>query len=378
MAKKVLVVAFIIFLLLSYIPKKAEAQGDNVILDAHVINADEVVNRDGLRVQRIEVEILRGDYKGNVKELQVPLETAFSRELKIGDRIKVNVTYIGDQEIFQFYDYSRSRNYFWIFVLFIILVSVFVGSKGLKSLIPSIIFIALLVLGIIPNIFLKFDLLSVAFMLIGITSLITAWFRLKDRILSLIVAFSVIISVTVSFTIFLGFSQVSYIIPFIGSIATVEEEVYRNVLDVVLISVLIIPIGGVINASIQVAKHLKENDKGYLTSSVKNMLKEGLKLGQRITAGELNNLILMIIGISLGGMYLVKMQNEDMLVWDNGWVALQVIYTISAGLSVLLIAPVTVLTTSGVGAFLNRVKRSRPGNRQLRIEHIRRVRSSKK
>lgn len=368
MKRFVLSALMFVILYVSLFTGYVNGETSKLILNAKILEVTEITQQEGLRIQTIRVEILEGTYKGNVKELQVPLETIFVRPLKVGDRIKVSITFIDNEAYFQFYDFARSRSYIWLFVLFIIILVVFVGWKGFRTLIPSISLIAFLLIGIIPNLLVAGDLLVNSLIIIGIVSAITAWIRIKHKLLTIIVTLSVIVSLLIGFLVFVGFSQVSYIVPFLGSIATVDEDLYLKVMDLIFVSVIFVPAGGVINASIQVAKYLLEKFGEKSSLSIGDMLKEGMRISQKISAGELNNLIVMVIGISLAGIYLIKEQYPEVRFWDNGWVSLQVIYAISAGFSILLITPITVFICAGVIGFSKRNGKSKNGQRPLKME----------
>lgn len=369
MKRFVLTILIFVVLYISLFINYVSGETSQLILDAKVLEVTEITQQEGLRIQIVQVEIIEGTYKGNVKELQIPLETVFVRSLKAGDRIKVSITFIDNEAYFQFYDFARSRNYLWLFVLFIIILVVFVGWKGFKTLIPSILLIAFLLIGIIPNLLVKGNLLVNSLIIIGVVSSITAWIRIKHKLLTIIVTLSVLTSLLIGFLVFVGFSQVSYVVPFLGSIAAIDENFYLRVLDLIFVSVIFVPAGGVINASIQIAKYLLEKFGMKSNLSIGDMLKDGMRISQKISAGELNNLIVMMIGLSVGGVFLIEKQYPEVKFWDNGWVSLQVIYAISAGLAILLITPITVFVCAGVVSLSKRNGKTKGGQRLLKMEN---------
>lgn len=334
----------LLFLLIGYL--QVTASDSEVIVNAKILEVDEVVEIDGLRTQTIRGEILQGELKGTVYEIQVPLESKLLRSLAVGDRIKVSVMDIGEEKVFQFYDFARSKTYVWILVLFIVLAGTFLGIRGIKTLIPSFILVLLIFSGIVPDILGTKNSVGISLALVTFISAITAWFRLKSKLLTFIVSFSTLICLLLSYLLFAGFSNTIYVLPFIGSLAAVDDELYTQVINVLLVSIIYVPAGGLINASIQVSKSLVEEIKGDIGSSIGKILKQGLRLGQRISSGELNNLIMIIIGISLAGTLLIKGLFDNTGMWDHGWISLQVLYAICAGLSFVLITPITVFITS--------------------------------
>lgn len=363
------IVSFVLVLILFGLGTTESASAEEAleVVSARVTQVNDVVVQEGLRIQGVEIEIEDGEYKGGVYNLQVPLETVFVRSLKVGDKIKVSVSNIGGNVYFQFYDFARSNSYYWLFLLFLVILIAFVGLKGIRTLIPSILLIIFLIIGIIPDFLPKLGVLTGSIAVILLTTCITGWIRLRQKLLTVIVCFSVVLSLLVGFVVFAGFSQIAYIVPFLGSVTTIDEDIYLGVLDITLISVIFIAAGGVINASVQIVKHLAEKHMEGEVKKIQQMLKEGFKISQKISAGELNNLIIIIIGFSLSGIYLLKQQFGNMKFWDNGWISLQIITMVSAGLSILLITPITVLITAA-GFSIFRKKVSVRGQRRFNYE----------
>jgi uncharacterized membrane protein len=347
---------FLLFTLIGsfYFNTKVFASSDHVVVSAKILDAGQIIERDGLRLQNVTCEIKSGEYKGSVKDIQVSFENTFLKPLKPGDTVKVSISAINGATYFQFDDFQRSKTYILPLILFSFLLIALVGVKGLKTLIPSILLIFTLIIGIVPNTLGRNNLLGGVVLLIFIISVITAWVRLRHTIIAIVVSFSVVLCLLLSFLLFVGFSQSSYIVPFLGSVTTLDNELYIKVVDFVLVSIMIIPLGGVINASIQTAKTLLEEFRFKKSFSLKLMLKEGFRISQKISAGELNNLIISIIGLNIAGLFLIKSQYAETSLWDNGWVSLQILYILSAGVSLLLITPVTVFVT---GASIGLIKR---------------------
>ena len=70
---------------------------DQYILIAKVVDAGEIKESEGLFYQHVRVEIVNGEYKGIMNELQIPFENGLERALGVGDRIKVQTVEINDE-----------------------------------------------------------------------------------------------------------------------------------------------------------------------------------------------------------------------------------------------------------------------------------------
>lgn len=360
------IILSILFIIIAWglFPQSVYGQ-EEIIVNAEVVEAGDLIEEDGIRTQKISCEIQQGDYKGTIREISVPMSDVFLRPISVGDKIKVAIISLDDEDYFQFYDFNRSYNFVWLFVLFLVVLLVFFGWRGIKTLIPTLVLLLLLLVGILPDFLTRGWLLSGSFITIAIVTSLTAWFRLRNKALTIIVVFSVLLCLLTGFLVFTGYSQSSYIYPYVGFISGVNSDLYEKVLDLTLISSVFVPAGAVINASIQIAKYLFEEFDGEF--ELKEMLKGGIRLSQKVSSGELNNLFIIMLGTSLASIFLIKNHFEQQSYWDNGWIALQVVLTISAGLSILLISPITVFITAGVLG-MTKAKTKRGSQRRFKIK----------
>jgi len=365
---KLYIYSIISILFLLFINNPVYGSDSDIVLKANVVEINDPIVIDNLYIQTVKVQIINGKYKGNIKEIEIPLEEIYNRPLKIGDKIKVLLSIFNNEEYIQFYDFTRSQNYLWLFILFIISLVVFLGFRGLKTLIPSIIISIFILLGVIPDLMVKSNLLLSSLIVIGIITSITAWIRLKDKILTCIVVLSVIFCLYVSFLVFSGFANISYISPFLGSVTSTNEKLYTNIMDFVYLSSLFIPLGGVINGSIQVIKYLLEEFSDIRNRNISEMLKVGIRISQKISAGELNNLLIIILSIGLAGILFIRKEYPLVNFWDNGWFALQVIYMISSGLAILIITPMSVIFLSLIMNLTKKYKNKIGGQKELDLD----------
>lgn len=336
--------AFLVFVLAGVQPVSAA----NEIFEAKVTASSEVKEQDGLRTELVTVEILNGENKGMVQDIEVPLYNPGTRELKAGDHIKVSKVTVGQETYFQFYDFGRSNSYLFLLVPFAILLLTIAGWKGIKTLIPSILLLVMLLVSVLPNFMTKFNGLVSALVAVSIITFITAFIRLKHKGIAIIVCLSVIFCLLLAFFVFSVFARLLYIDPFLGSFLTDSAGSSTKVFDITLLSILFIPLGGVINASIQIAKQLDETFAHRTDLSLAEVLRDGFRISQKIASGELNNLVITILGVSLAGIYFIKTTYSGVPFWDNGWFALQIIIVLCSGMAILLIAPITSVVTTGV------------------------------
>jgi len=345
--KNLVVVGLFAVVVISFVlPQAVLSSTTEDIVDAKIIDAKPIQYQDGLKTQVVSCEILEGSSKGSVFDVQILIGREFSRQSKIGDTIKVSVITRDEGVLVQFYDYSRANSYIWLVVLFSFLLLLFVGLSGMKRLLPLFLVTILIGTGILPDFLLRFGSYLVGFLIVAIISVITGFIRIRDAILTVIVVASVIVSLVIGFLVFAGFSTTVYVEPFLGSITTTNEQVYIDFLYILKLSMLFVPLGSVLNSSIQITKFLLEKFGKAKKITLAPMLRNSFFVSQKIVAAEFNNLAIMIVGMSLAGIYLIKQEYSQVSIWENGWVALQILYITSIGLSILLTTPITALVTA--------------------------------
>ncbi len=368
MKKFAFVFFIIIFIIVGFIlPVKIIASEDEITY-GKVVYAEQITEQDGIKYQKVKVQLSRGEYKGNVIEIKITFNSTIFRPVKEGDMIKVKIVDINGDKYFQFYDFVRIKGYLFLLGLFIVLAFTILEWKGIRTLLPSICFILLVILGIIPDLFSRLQMFELGILVITLITIFTSLVQTRNRKLTFIVTFSVILCLIIGLIVFLGFSNISYIVPFAYSLPVLEENLNIRIFDIIFTSILVIPAGGVINASIQVAKYISEElfQEGKFDLSI--LLKEGFRVSKKVSSGELNNLVTIIVGISLPGIYLIKQQNLESGIWDNGWIALQIIYILSSCISLLLISPVTVIVFVVITLLTKTLKSTRYSQRKYLLQ----------
>lgn len=351
--KKILAVGlWILVIFVLILPKQAFGSTKEEIVSAKITQVNPVVYYEGLKTQMVTCELLEGEHKGAVFDVQILIGQEFTRQSKIGDKIKVSVVDRDGDLLVQFYDYSRMSSYIWLVLLFVLLLVLFIGLSGIKRLLPLLLIILLIFIGFLPDFLLRFGAYLVAFIAIAAISGFTGFIRIKDILLTAIVVASVLVSLGIGFILFAGFSSTIYVEPFLGSITTTNDQVYSDFLFIMKLGMLFIPLGSVLNSSIQITKFLLEKFGKAKKILLAPMLKSSYTVSQKIVAAEFNNLAIMIIGMSLAGMYLIRQEYPQVSVWENGWVALQILYIVSIGFVILLTTPITAFVTA-IAMFLS-------------------------
>lgn len=321
--------------------------------NAEVVDLGITQDQYGLTLQSVTIKILEGKYANSIQNITVDIRDLGLGKLSIQDRIKVSVSE-NDQgnPYFQFVELERKRSYLPLFFIFFILIISFVGVKGIKSLIPSLSLLFLIMLTFIPSFFQKGSIFPLSFTLLAIIVLLTTWVRLKDKLLTLIMSFSILVCLFIGFAVFLSFSGIiksSYVL---GVFYNLDNPTYNMLIDVVNVSVMYIALGGTLNIGIQIAKFLKEKFVTEPKVSVKLIAKEGFHIGQKVLAGEMNNFMTVFIGLNLWGLFAAYSVQSTASFWNNGWVANQIILLLASGLPLILISPVTIL----IVAFIINIK----------------------
>jgi len=99
---KLYIYSIISILFLLFINNPVYGSDSDIVLKANVVEINDPIVIDNLYIQTVKVQIINGKYKGNIKEIERPLEEIYNRPLKIGDKIKVLLSIFNKKNIYNF------------------------------------------------------------------------------------------------------------------------------------------------------------------------------------------------------------------------------------------------------------------------------------
>jgi uncharacterized membrane protein len=313
--------------------------------------SDETVDMtNGMKYRTIKVLIKSGQYKEqviNIKNYESK-NPFWNVDPNKGDNI---ILYINKDNSsgskFNIFTYERDATIYLLVILFIGLILLFGGLKGLKSLLSLIITLILIMTVLLPSAMKGKSPVTtaiiIAFVIYLISFLLIAGFSKKS--LSAIIGTSIGL-ITAGIIIHIaGFSA------HITGYGTEEALILRNMLPkganlqgIVFASFIIGAVGALIDTTISIPSAIEEITNANPNISAKTLIRSGLNVGRDIMGAMSNALILAYVGSSMMLLILFTAVNAPLInILNSEIVATEMIRVFAGSIGLVVSIPATAL-----------------------------------
>ncbi|MEX1376538.1 MAG: YibE/F family protein [Eubacteriales bacterium] len=266
-----------------------------------------------------------------------------------GDVVYIYPSMENGEVIGDFVEYARVPYIIIFGVLFAVVLLVFSGLKGLRSLVALIITCGVILFGFVPLLIQGYNIMLLAVLscivVTGITLVIVCGFRIK--------ALSAIIGCTLGFAIagILAFIMQN-VMSMTGLTDTIANTLYFHYqLDMnglLFAAIIIGALGATMDVAVSIASSLEEiiEHRGG-DISAKEIVKSGMKIGGDIMGTMTNTLILAYVGSSLPIIILI-FTNSTQLNYTLSWelFSSEFIRAIAGSIGLVCTVPATALVTA--------------------------------
>lgn len=306
------------------------------------------------KVQILNVKLTKGNDKGKIIEVHNYIDSimAYSLEVEVGDEIYCMLERDTNGEIVKGYIYEMKRDKYIIYliVIFIALMILVGGLKGLKSLITlsiTIVGIYYMLKGIINGMNPILISIIIAIIVTIITMFIIAGFNKK--------AISAIIGT-------LGGVVLSGIIALIvgnyanlSGISSTEAQmllfspnsIALDFKGILFASILLGTLGAVMDVCMSIASAITELKEANTSLETKYLFKSGMNIGKDVMGTMSNTLILAYAGTSMCLLLLFMVNDmpfKDIINMDM--IATEVVRALSGTIGLIISIPITALASS--------------------------------
>ncbi len=302
----------------------------------------------------VTVEILDGEFKGEIRVFQHMLSGSFAYDLpvKVGDKVLLMIEEYPDETNVYITDYVRDTYVYTVIAIFVGLLLLIGRKTGFKTLITLIITAFFILKLLLPGILKGYDpiLLTVivSFLITLITILLIGGINTKS--------FSAIIGVLG------GILAAGLITFYVGSkvkltglsaeeatmLMYIPQNIEFNFRKLLFSGIMLGALGAVMDVAMSIASSMEEIKKLNPTIKPKDLIVSGMNVGKDIMGTMSNTLILAYAGSTIPLLLLfmayetsiVKIINLDII-------ATEIIRAISGTIGLILTIPITAFT-SGV------------------------------
>ena len=324
------------------------------------------------KVQNIKVKILSGEHKDKAYDSEFILSQDIDNkimayELKKGDTVFVElVEEAGEVKSVVTQDFVRESSMLYILLIFIVLVFIVGGFKGIRSIISLAITILIIYF------------VTVKWILSGgnpiLVSIITS-------AITIVITFAIVSGInkkTITATLGtiggIAFSGVMAII--FGNLAKLsgfqEEAVFLsinaqnmvfNFREILYAGIIISSLGACMDVGMSIASSLDEIKKQKLNVTSKELMKSGIDIGRDVIGTMTNTLILAYVGSSLNLILMFMAANipfEDII--NKEMIVAELVSAISASMGVVFTIPITTFIYTVINNKKNKYK-TKPSTR---------------
>ncbi|SBW01290.1 YibE/F-like protein [uncultured Eubacteriales bacterium] len=303
---------------------------------------------EGLRLgqQELEVELLEGEYKGEVLPIQNFLSAYSNVDGKVGGRVivRVDVDESGDPFVVMVANYDRGLVMGGLLLLFSALLVAIGGKKGLMALLGLAFTILCLLFLLIPLILLGLPPIpcTIAFVAIATAAslLLLTGFTRKTLCATLgcvggTAAAGILAAVVGVITPLSGFNMSEA-----EELVLRASEYHLHISGLLVCGVLIASLGAVMDVAMSIASACQELRELNPMLTARQLFQSGMNIGRDAMGTMANTLILAFAGSALNTLILFRAYNYPFLqIVNSDLIVIEVLQGLAGSIGIILTVP---------------------------------------
>ena len=315
------------------------------------------------KVQEVVVEITEGDYIGEEFTTNYILSydiegKILAHELEVGDKVSVQVTEDSNgQTTATVLDVARAGYLVTLFILFLIVIVIIGGKKGVRAILGLLLTIFLIYFIMIKGIFkgndvIKTSILTIGLVIIGTFVIIGEGIN-KKIMTAALGTLGGILSAGIVASIFNNMAKMTGAGEDAIQLSINMTTVNFNFRELLFAGILVSALGACMDVGMSIASSLDEIKIKNPDITWQELLKSGMNIGRDVIGTMTNTLILAYVGGSLTLILLFMACEMNIIeILNKETIAQEVISAISGSMGVVFTVPIT----SAVYALLNKDK----------------------
>ena len=304
--------------------------------------------------QKVKIRITSGKFAGEVCEASCPNANRSGAYASPGLKVIILVNQNDSGDIIaSVYNYDRSNMLLFTIVLFLAILCVIGGIRGIAST-AGLIFTFVCIFGLyIPLMYIGWSPFVAATLTAILVTIVVMFFIGGWTYKTLCAISGTVAGVIVSGGAAAVFGKLSHISGFnvaeIETLAFIAENSQLKVSEVLFSGILIASLGAVMDVSMSVASTIAEIHETNPQFNMKQLFQSGINVGRDMMGTMSNTLILAFAGSSVNTLIIVYAYNKSYLEYMNDYaIGIELLQGISGSLGVILTVPLV----SVVSAFL--------------------------
>ena len=311
------------------------------------------IQEDGTRVgeQSVMVRMTSGVRKGEEIQTTSSAGYLFGAACKVGMKVIVMQSVSGDTTVSSVYSQDRGNTILIFAVLYLALIILVGGRKGLKSVIGLVFTFFTVIFLILPLIYRGVSPFSAAVLVCAVTTLVTMYFIGGPTSKTLVATLGTVAGCVCAglmarfFGVCTGLSGWN-----VSDIESLLDLWYANNVQVgglLFAGILISALGATMDVAMSTASAMDEIVRQNPVISQRELFRAGMRVGRDMMGTDSNTLILAFVGTSLSTLLLDYSYNLPYLqIINSRNIGLDIMQGLAGSFGVILCVPVTVLIAS--------------------------------
>lgn len=312
---------------------------------------------EGLRVgsQYLEVEILNGIHKGKHLETWNYLSAYYNVDAKVGTKLLVMLDTDEKEEIAiaSVFNYDRTRILGGFVLLFMVIIVLIGGKKGLKAIL-GLIFTLIILWGILMPLILRgFSPILCTIGVITLATIVSLLLLNGFSVKSLCATLGCVGGVAAAGLVAWVVGEIGHLNGFnmeeAESIALLTSGFDVRIKGLLISGILISALGAVMDVAMSITSSIYELASVNPNLGVKALFQSGMNVGKDAMGTMTNTLILAFTGTSLNTLLLFRIYDFPIIeVLNSDYMCLEVLEGISGSIGIILTIPLVALLSAKI------------------------------
>lgn len=301
--------------------------------------------------QEVKIEVLQGEYKGQIFESTNLLSRNHNVLVKEGMKVVVGIRKDGDKPIAWVYNYKREITLYVILGVFLVLMILLGRGQGAKAALSLVFAGVMLIYVLVPLLFRGYSPVSISILAMSATIivsflLISGWGRKTA---------AAIIGTIGGITVAGIISHIAGTVTHLSGIdlehgeqlAYFAQDMNLNIKGLMFATILIASTGAVMDVAMSIASSIFEIKRTSPQLEMPALFKSGMRIGKDVMGTMSNTLILAFAGSSLPLMMLIYGYKLQYLQFINlQSISTEFIQGIAGSIGIILSVPITAAVAS--------------------------------
>jgi len=310
------------------------------------LQPDPVVEGRMLGSQRVKLEILTGEYKGRIFETDNPITTGHNVVAREGMTIVVGLSTDDAEPTAWIYNYKSDRVLLTLGGLFFLLLFIFGGMKGLKSIVSLVFTGVVIIFILLPLIFQGYDPAPVAVLCASLACIVSFVLISGFQKKTYAAIFGTICGVTAAGIISWAAGALAHVsgvtMENSEQLLYVAQDYNIKIRGLMFTSILISSLGAVMDVAMSISSSTFEIYQANPKLTSRQLMKAAMNVGKDIMGTMADTLILAFAGGAFNVMMLIwgfQMSYRQFL--NIPLIKTEIIQSLAGSIGIVLTVPVT-------------------------------------